>query len=116
MFDPALLPHLEAPVTYTLDNGVELYDEFPDTFDLPSEAERTTLRPGDFAKLIFRMTNGEKVAVERMWVRVLELRPQGYVGALANKPYCTEAITIGMRVGFSAAYVIQVRRGEAVPG
>jgi hypothetical protein len=113
MFNPNLWPQLDGPVTFTLDSGVELHQEAPDTFYLPPEEERTSLRPDDFAKLIFRITNGEKVAVERMWVRVREVRPEDYVGTLDNQPYCTEAIHIGLRVEFHADHVIQIRRMTA---
>jgi len=111
MIDPKQLPHLEGEVTFTLDNGVELHEEFPDTFALPSEAERTRLVPGQFAKLIFRMTDGEQVAVERMWVMVREVTSAGYRGELFNQPYCTQSILRGLVVEFRAEHVIQIRAG-----
>jgi hypothetical protein len=57
------------PVTYTLDSGVEARAEFPETFMLPSEADRTSLGRGDLAKLMFRISDDDREAVERMWVR-----------------------------------------------
>ena len=110
MFDPDLFPQLEGPITFELDSGVKLHKESPDTFYLPPEEERTTLRVGDLCKLIFRMTDGERVAVERMWVLVGQVKPEYYVGALDNQPYCTEEIGVGFKVEFHAGHVIQVMR------
>jgi len=108
MFDPKLLPRLKGPVTFTLDSGVELHEESPDTFELPSEEERTCLRPRQFAKLIFRMTDGENVAVERMWVMILAVTPDGYRGMLDNHSDCTQSIGRGLIVDFRAEHIIQI--------
>ena len=98
------------PVTYTLDNGAETHREFPDTFEIPSQAERESLRPGDLAKLMFRIEFDDEAHVERMWVQVAEVKPEFYVGVLDNDPDCTEEIRIGMRVEFHADHVIQIDR------
>jgi uncharacterized protein YegJ (DUF2314 family) len=94
--------------TYTLDSGVERHRESPETFEIPSQAKREGLRPGDLAKLIFRIEIGDEVHVERMWVQVIEARPEFYVGTLDNDPYCTDEIRSGMRVEFHADHVIQI--------
>ncbi len=101
------------PVTYTLDSGAATHGEFPDTFHIPPQAERENLRAGDLAKLIFRIEFDEEAHVERMWVRVAEVRPEFYVGVLDNDPYCTEEIRSGMRVEFQADNVIQIDRAVA---
>ena len=98
------------PVTYTLDNGAELHQRFPDTFEIPPQKERDTLNAGDLVKLIFRIEFDDDAHVERMWVLVKEVRPEYYVGALDNDPCCTEEIRSGMRVEFHADHVIQLRR------
>ena len=64
-------------MSYTLDSGVAAHDEFPDTFHLPSERDRQTLGRGDLAKLIFRFSLGDRQLVERMWVRVQDVGPEG---------------------------------------
>ena len=102
-------PRLRGDVTFTLESGVELHGLAPETFYLPSAEERTNLRPGDFAKLMFRMTDGEQTAVERMWVLVREVRPDGYVGILDNEPFCTLSIQRGLSLQFHADHVIGIR-------
>lgn len=100
-------------VSYSLDNGAEIHREAPETFWLPPQLERETLRPGDLAKLIFRIESGAEAHVERMWVRVTETKPESYVGVLDNDPYCTDEIQSGMRVEFHADHVIQIDRAVA---
>jgi uncharacterized protein YegJ (DUF2314 family) len=101
------------PVTYTLDNGAETHREFPSTFEIPAQLERESLRPGDLAKLMFRIQFDDEAHVERMWVQLTEARQEFYVGTLANDPYCTDEIRFGMRVEFHADHVIQIRRAVA---
>ena len=101
------------PATYTLDDGAETHREFPDTFEIPSQAERERLCPGDIAKLMFRISVGDEVHVERMWVQVVEARPDVYIGSLDNDPYCTKDIKSGDAVQFHSDHVIQILRKEA---
>ena len=99
------------PATYTLDSGAERHQESPDTFQLPSQLERESLKLGDLAKLIFRITDGDEVDVERMWVIVREIKPEFYVGVLDNDPFCTDEIRCGMRIEFHADHIIQIDHG-----
>jgi hypothetical protein len=98
------------PVSFTLDDAAAAHAEFPDTFHLPAASECESLRSGDFAKLMFRISDGENVHVERMWVRVQQVKPETYVGVLDNDAYCTEALRVGMPVEFHSDHVIQIRR------
>ena len=95
---------------YTLDSGVDAQAESPETFHLPSASDRGSLGRGDFAKLIFRFSDGNREFVERMWVRVEAVGPEGYVGILDNNPYNTDEIRAGGRVKFNSDHVIQIQR------
>jgi hypothetical protein len=97
-------------VTFRLDSGVEAHAEFSETFDIPSASDRESLGEGDFAKLIFRFTDGNREFVERMWVRVKAVGPNGYVGTLDNDPYGTDEFQAGTRVEFGPEHVIQIQR------
>jgi hypothetical protein len=101
------------PVSYTLDNGAETHREFPDTFEIPSQQRRESLKPGDIVKLIFRIEFDEEAHVERMWVRVAEVKPEFYIGVLDNDATSTDEIRSGMRVEFHADHVIQIWQGVA---
>ena len=94
--------------SYTLDSAVETHREFPDTFHIPPQAERGSLRPGDLVKLMFRIQDGEFMHVERMWVIVEEVRPEFYTGVLDNDPYCTADIHSGQKVQFHSDHVIEI--------
>ncbi len=43
---------------WSLKSGEELHGQYPDTFHLPTLAERQGLRPGDAAKCIFVLAHG----------------------------------------------------------
>ena len=100
-------------VTYSLDNGLALHEAFPSTFEIPPAKERQSLKPGDQAKLIFRIVDGEKVTVERMWVKIKSVRDQEYSGVLDNDPYCTDEIQSGMPVCFEPDHIIQILRSDS---
>ena len=93
---------------YTLDNGEELNQEFPETFRIPPREERENLLPGELVKLIFRITLEEEQHVERMWVLVKERKDNGYIGELDNDPYCTTELHAGVAVEFRPEHIIQV--------
>lgn len=99
---------------YVLDNGEDLHQETPDTFELPSRESREALQPGDFAKLIFRMLEpgDSKFAAERMWVQVQETGGSQFVGVLDNDPYALTTIEAGHVVHFGPEHVIDIFRDK----
>ena len=109
IFDPARgIPQDSTNVTYTLDSGEERHRDAPDTFELPSRTRRENLIEGDLVKLMFRIVIDEIDFVERMWVRVTDVRHGTYLGVLDNDAYSTNEIRSGMSVGFNADHVIQI--------
>lgn len=69
------------------------------TFEIPDEAERKSLAPGTFAKVIFDDQ-------ERMWLQVEGKDEKGrYVGVLKNQPALTEGLKWGDRVTFEPRHV-----------
>ena len=95
---------------YTLASGVDARAEYPETFCIPSANDRGSLGRGDFAKLIFRFSDGAREFVERMWVKVEAVGPDGYVGILDNDPCGTDEIRAGGRVKFDPDHVVQIKR------
>lgn len=93
---------------YVLDSGEELHLESPDTFHLPSRVARETLLPGELVKLIFRISTGTEVHIERMWVCIQSRTETGYVGSLDNDPYCTDELRSGASIAFGPEHVIQI--------
>jgi len=75
---------------WELESGEQYHRRAPDTFEVPKTSIRTGLCPGDLAKLIFSISidNLEQpIGVERMWVLVREVTPEGrYFGLLDNQP------------------------------
>jgi len=98
---------------WCLEDGEERNRLYPETFQIPDLEVRQALKPGDFAKLIFRVAveGDEPDAVSRMWVIVRETIPGGYLGILDNKP---DSITendrfwIGAELPFEYRHIISV--------
>ncbi len=102
---------------WCLDDGEERHREAPETFIIPELEVRKRLQPGDFAKLIFRISLGgdEDVSVERMWVIVRERTPAGYIGMLDNEPSAiaeNEELWVGTELPFEYHHIIDVRHGN----
>ncbi len=75
------------------------------------------LKPGDFAKLIFRIAveGTVEVSVERMWVIVRECVPGGYVGMLDNEPDAiaeNPTFWLGTELPFEYRHIISVEHGN----
>lgn len=86
-------------MSYQLVDVEERNREHPDTFEIPEGAVRRSLKPGEFAKVIF---NDE----ERMWLQVEGIDEQGrYVGVLKNQPICIAGLSYGDRVTFEAKHI-----------
>ncbi|UVC08741.1 DUF2314 domain-containing protein [Rhizobium sp. TH2] len=99
---------------WCLDDGEEINREYPDTFWIPDRKDREGLQPGDFAKLIFRISvenDEEPVVVERMWVVVSKRLPGGYLGILDNDPDSiaeNDSLWSGVEIPFQAHHVINI--------
>lgn len=69
---------------YTLVSAEERHAAAPATFEIPTRAERETVKLDHHVKLLFR---DPEHGVERLWVRINGLLPDGrYLGALASQP------------------------------
>jgi hypothetical protein len=81
----------------------------PRSFFIPSHERRSTLGPDDLVKLVFEVEGGEdEDAGERMWVRVTDTAPGGYVGILENEPVVIDGLWPGARIEFEPRHVIDI--------
>jgi hypothetical protein len=107
---------------WSLDDGEELHREAPETFWIPALNDRQSLQPGDFAKLVFRISVDDPnspVSVERMWVVVRERVTEGYIGILDNEPDGiaeNDDLWLGVEIPFAPRHVINVepRNDESI--
>lgn len=102
---------------WCLESGLERHLLHPESFEIPDEATRTGLQPGDFAKLIFviAVEEDDEPIVERMWVVVREAADGTYFGLLDNEPEIDEndEFWLGTEVPFGPEHVIEVQAGNA---
>lgn len=103
---------------WCLVNGEERNKATQSIFQIPSVTAREGLKPGDLAKLIFRIqiTDVEQmVATERMWVIVRECIPGAYLGVLDNDPNSlakNKDFSSGIELPFSARHIIDICKGD----
>ena len=115
---------LKGDITFTLEDGVALNQENPDTFWIPPKERRENLVKDDLVKLVFNLTDGEQTQGERMWVIVKSGDSSGYTGILDNDPYSTDQIKAGLEVSFEPRHVIDIfedeipidEKAESAPG
>jgi hypothetical protein len=92
---------------YELEDGEEINRQYPNTFEIPTLGERKSLRPGDYAKIIFKPARGFP---ERMWVKVVERTDPGYTGTLSNTPAFMPG-DMGHIVTFEPKHIIDIMEG-----
>ena len=94
---------------YYLENAFELNKEYPDTFKILSKKEIDSLKVNDLVKLIFVEKNGSPETIpERMWVKIIEINKDNFVGILDNKPYYIESIKYGDEIVFKVENIIDI--------
>lgn len=105
------------PAEWGLLDAEAQHEAFPDTFPIPTAAERASLRTGDMVKLVFVLdpppTSGPNA--ERMWVEVRTALPDGtYEGWLTNRPVVVTALEPSAIVAFGSEHVagIALRKEE----
>jgi hypothetical protein len=91
-------PSLEAD-GWELVSAEERHAAHPETFQIPPRSDRDTLVRGVAAKLLFHIETKEAGrvidrGVDRMWVIVLTVTPEGYLGVLDNDPGYAEGLNL----------------------
>ncbi len=111
------------PVSFVwmLVDGEQRARDNPDTFELPSRAEREQLAPGAFAKLIFVTPEiAQQNMGERMWVRVTKRSGKGastkYRGELDNTPGLISGLHVGSVIDFEPKHVVDIQNAKASGG
>jgi hypothetical protein len=97
---------------WRLANGVDRNRRHPDTFEIPDEAIRLSIKPGDRVKLGFELSRGPG---DRMWVDVTRVGKRKLVGILFNEPVFIPRLESGDKVKFRREHIIgYVPREEVV--
>ncbi|HKR46305.1 MAG TPA: TIR domain-containing protein [Paraburkholderia sp.] len=100
---------------WQLESGVAQHHRAPETFWIPAERERRSVKPGDIVKLIFDIAvdlgESEEVSGERMWVIVRARSGPYFIGTLNSHPACseeTDVLQAGDEVVFLPEHIIDV--------
>ena len=104
---------------WMLENAESRQAEAPDTFRIPSRAERIGLQVGQMVQLLFLFLNEEKdrlpvIDCERMWVTVQEVADGRYRGQLGSLPHTSKALAPLDQIEFGPENVaaVLVRRTD----
>ena len=98
---------------WTLESAVSRSETNPNTFLIPTQTERASLKVGQGVKLVFWIQGDEDFPVcERMWVVVVERRQDGdYVGRLESVPETEASLRVGQRLIFGPDHVVEIFDG-----
>lgn len=112
MNEPVRSPQMERE-GWTLESAVSRSEANPNTFLIPSQHERTTLKAGQGVKLIFWIQGDEEFPVcERMWVLIEQCLADGnYVGLLESDPQTESDLRTGQRLVFGPEHVAEIFNG-----
>jgi uncharacterized protein YegJ (DUF2314 family) len=92
-------------VSYDLANGLLLHAENPDTFEIPTEADKAAVTVNDYVKLIFQQSGAMS---ERMWVLVTAVDGDKLRGTLDNDPINIVSLSHGDEVLFGTEHIVAV--------
>lgn len=97
--------------TWKIDSGVDRNRKCPDTFPIPTEAEKSAIQPGDLVKVIFDMRWPDDWA-ERMWVKVERVGRRRIKGTLCNTPIGIPRLDSGDKIVFRRKHIIDIDRAS----
>ena len=105
---------------WALVSAVDRNKAFPDSFTIPSEERRNSLKRGEAAQILFDIEtrdNGVVVdrGIDRMWVIVVSVLADGYRGVLDSDPGTAENLKLcrGDLVEFRADHICKVDQPPA---
>jgi len=97
---------------WRLESGVEQNSRYPETFWIPTAAEKDAIQPGSVVKLFFTMKDGW---AERMWVKVEDIKPTHLVGTLDNDPVGIPRLRAGRKLKFKRDDIINIWADDDAP-
>lgn len=90
---------------WTLSDGVKMNNRHPETFQIPTMEEKSSVKIGDHVKISFITRSGEG---ERMWVQVTKISQRGLVGKIDNEPLLIPGLRYGKIVRFRHEHIIDI--------
>lgn len=101
--------------TWYLENVRDIAKESPYTFYVPSDELIKMLSVGELVKLMFvnnARTDTDTMQAERMWVEIIQIDNDNFVGKLDNQPYEIQGLNAGNEVHFKDYHIMNVYNDE----
>lgn len=93
----------------------EISKENPYTFYVPSDKLIKMLGVGDLVKLMFvnnKRTDTDVMQAERMWVEIIKINNDNFVGKSDNQPYEIQGLNAGDEIHFKNYHIMNVYSDE----
>jgi hypothetical protein len=86
-------------------------------YPIPDDEARFAAEPGDLVKLIFRYRDyvekdGQTIAAEHMWVRVIDYGEGHLIGRLDNDPQFTAILKSDDEIHFHPKHIVRFWRSD----
>lgn len=105
---------------WILESAVEQNQRWPTSFHIPPQEARENLQIGALVKLLFCFAVHDDenpspdydLEYERMWVKVTEIKPNGYIGELENSPVMSDVLTYGDLIHFQPHHIASIAQSS----
>lgn len=92
-------------MNYTLTDGVDMSDKYPDEFLIPTDEDKATIKPGMFVKVTVSFN---KPGGERIWIKVKKIKGDNIWGTVANNTEFPDILKCGDKIEFEKRHVINI--------
>ncbi len=80
----------------------------PETFKIPLATEISKLEINGSVKLLFAFSDGDKISLERMWVKITKIEVGEFTGILETKPMNIKSLKLKTKIKFTSDYVASI--------
>ena len=98
--------------TWRLADAEQRHKDTKGEFEIPTRAARKAVKVGDIVEIVFQRTEDhfEGPGGERIWVEIVRIADNEYVGALRNNPAFIQNLEFDDEVTFEHWHIIDIVR------
>lgn len=96
-------------MTYKLLNVQLEHKKYPKVYEVPTKKQISGVKVGDNIKLCFELIKPEgNICAERMWVEVVQVNKNSFVGTLNNDPLVITDIKYLDLIEFESKHIMSI--------
>ena len=81
---------------------------YPESFKIPSESDISKLKQDSLVKLLFAFADDNTISLERMWVKIVEIGKDGFVGILETNPIEINSLKPMTKIEFGKEHIASI--------